>query len=110
MNLSIYTEDSVCDDAVKIWIVSEDAHGNRSIAKPMQLEFVPHKRGMITDPSLIFVGPVARQFFPAFHDAIIRSGYLKPKKDESIEAIQNHLADMRKIVFEHVLKDKGDGK
>lgn len=100
MKLSIHSESRPWDLETAIWIVGEDAAGNRFIAKPMELCFIPQEAGASAQPTMVFRGSMAREFFPAFHQAMIESGYLKPKKDESIEAIKYHLEDMRRLVFE----------
>lgn len=60
-----------------------------------------------TEPTMRFDGTIAMQFFPALQEAMIRSGFLKPKKDESIEAVKFHLEDMRRLVFKETKSEDG---
>lgn len=99
MKLSIHNEDRPWEDSACFWIVAEYPDGTRKIAKPMQFEFVEYQKGLSLEPSFNFSGWVAREFFPALQEAMIRSGVLKPTKNEQIESIKYHLEDMRKLVF-----------
>lgn len=101
MKLSIHCEDRPWTLTKAFWIVTTNERGERFICKPMTLEFVKHENnGQPITPSMEFEGQIAQEFFPAFHAAMIQSGYLKPVKDESIECLKYHLEDMRKLVFE----------
>lgn len=99
MKLHIYHEDRPWEQSANFWIVAEMPDGSRQIAEPMSLVFKPIDEGLQNKPTLKFSGQIALEFFPALQDAMIRSGYLRPKKDEAIESIKYHLEDMRKLVF-----------
>lgn len=101
MNLHIYHEDRPWEMTACFWMVVEMPDGSRKVAKPVTFEFVDHPSySSPSEPTMKFNGKMAGEFFPALNEAMIRSGYLKPKKDESIESIKYHLEDMRKLVFE----------
>lgn len=99
MKLSIYCEQRPWALETCLWFVVEEPNGRRSVVKPMKIEIDQINEGQALQPTIVFSGFQAREFFPAMHQAMIDSGYLKPTKDESIEAVRNHLEDMRRLVF-----------
>ncbi len=96
--MKIYFEQKQWANETNVWITAEDKNGNLHTVKPMEMIFESHEPSKQTGPSLRFSGHFSREFFPAFQEAIIEAGYSVKKPD--VEALKNHLEDMRKLVFE----------
>lgn len=100
MKLKFYFEQRVYADSVAVYLIGEDAHGKRSIASPMALEFKPLSESEISQPTLEFTGYLSREFFPALVDGLARSGFTYESSDKGeLKATKAHLNDMQKLVF-----------
>lgn len=100
MKLKFYFEQRAYADSTAIYLIAEDASGNRSIASPMKLEFKPLAEGLVSEPSLEFSGHMSREFFPALVDGLARSGYTYESSDKGeLKATKAHLEDMRTLAL-----------
>ena len=88
-------------------LYTEDAYGDRYIAGPLTLtkqsrnEMIPYSNILHFDKKVI------QELMNNLWDIGIRPSQMKVP-EETLSATQDHLKDMRTIVFEHFLKDKKD--
>lgn len=84
----------------EIAFIEEKCNGKRFIAKPVNLEFKELETGDL--PTLRLSNVVAEQFLKGLAEALDKQG-IKTENDFKIqgllEAKENHLEDMRKLVF-----------
>lgn len=97
MKLKFYFEQRVYADSVAVYLIGEDAHGKRFVAKSVKLEFEPIDN-VVREPTFEFSGPISREFFPALVEGLARSGYQHESSDAGeLKATKKHLEDMRMI-------------
>lgn len=100
MNLKIYFDRDLASDSVRMYLIGEDAHGKKSIAKQMELVFIELNRDLINPPTLEIRGHEADQFLPALANALAQAGYRHESTDAGeLKATKYHLEDMRKLVL-----------
>ena len=87
-------------DLLGILVSEKDANGNRThIAKPVDFEFVPHEpHKLITRGTIQLEIEQGKALMTALWDAGVRPHGIGDKSSE-IRRIENHLEDMRKLVF-----------
>lgn len=107
MKLKFYFNNPPWADAIQIYLVGEDAHGKRFLARPMVLAFDPVPNGQFANPSLEINGFMSREFLPALANALAESGYRAESTDAGeLKATKYHLEDMRLIARREI----GEGK
>jgi len=91
-------------DGVNVWFIFKNGE-EETVVQPINLTLVTRRTpGMETpEPTLRFDGVSARQVLTGLAEGLVQAGYAPDSlkaKDKEVEAIREHLADMRKIVFE----------
>lgn len=101
MKLEVYFDDKEQFGETACYIIKTDYKGNRFVAKPMLLEFVPVVEETRVDPSLRFnYADRTLGFLEALADGLARAGYKAENNDVGeLKATKIHLEDMRKLVF-----------
>lgn len=97
MKLKFYFKSEVWADQVIVYLVGEDAHNKRFIAKPMDLVFEPLDNNSVnTSPTLAVSGFMAREFLPALANGLAEAGYRHESTDAGeLKATKYHLEDLR---------------
>lgn len=90
-------------DHTNVWLVKQMGH-ERVVVNPVDLAMTRELgvNEMPPEPTLAFHGNEAHQFLQELTNALVESGF---KPDElkalsgELDAVQNHLEDMRRLVF-----------
>ena len=86
-------------NGIDIYILDEK-NGKTYLAKPMMFEFQETKEGeFFPDPTLRLDMPDTNGFLKAFADALEEFGIFRKQDPDAMKYIQNHLNDMRNLVF-----------
>lgn len=102
MKLKFYFRQEAWADQISIYLVGEDANGQRFLAEPMELKFTPINRdgSLSSKPTLEIGGFMSREFLPALANGLAESGYRADSTDAGeLKATKDHLADMKRLVF-----------
>ena len=98
--MKIYIYQHPCEAGISVTFVTE--RGNRRFyAKPINLEFTEVEEGAAFEPTLKIPGEECRSFLASMAEALREKG-IKPEESKlegKVEALQNHLKDMRRLVF-----------
>jgi len=95
---------------LRLFIVDKDPVSERitAYAKPMTIEFEPVEFGKefeIRKPTLKLEHHRGRELLEALSKALVETGFRDKavSKDGEIKRMENHLEDMRKIVFDETV-------
>jgi hypothetical protein len=99
IKIYIRQEDHIGQTSLYIFDELED--GRRLVVKPMDMVFSECDEAKIIEPSLKFSRLRGSNFLSELSNALIESGYRDRIVDTKgeIKRIENHLEDMRKLVF-----------
>jgi hypothetical protein len=92
-------------NTVNIWIFDDDLErGKLRAAKPVKLEFEERQENSFVEPTFKFDRNTGHSFLSELSEALINAGYRDKaiSKTDEIKRIENHLEDMRQLIF----KDK----
>lgn len=114
--IKIYIRQSDISRETNIYIFDEHPDWRRSLAKPIELVFEPDEGGgKVVEPTLSIRDYPGNNFLQELSNALIEAGFRDKVMDNSgeIKRLENHLDDMRRIVFEprdeHVVVDGPHG-
>ena len=94
--------------SLDIWFVKKNQDGSEDVVLPINLTLL-HRllpREMRPEPTLRLAQSEAVQFLQGLANALATSGFIPDAakaNNKQLEALSNHLEDMRKLVFEALL-------
>lgn len=99
--IKIFIRQEVAFNRTELYIFDEKENGERHLAQPFDLTFQPWDDYSVPKPSLVLNGKRGSQFLTELAKALIESGYRDKAVDVrgEIKRMEDHLADMRKLVF-----------
>ena len=99
--IKIFIRNEPAYGTTDLFIFDERENGKRFISNPMELHFKPYEEGTIAEPTLRFPSFMGNGFLSELSNALIEAGYrdkiIDPKSE--IKRLENHLEDMRQLVF-----------
>ena len=97
--MRIKIEKSWCRDGYNIWLI-DHSNGQTLIAKEIKIEFKPIEEGQMLPSETLFIPRnQASDFFRAFKDGLLESGYFEEKELKPIIAAKDeHIDDLRKVI------------
>lgn len=107
--IKIYIENSFDYAGAKIFITQE-RDGKRFLAKPVNIIFEEMVEAGNVKPSIELPYNVADEFLQALMQALNNKGIKPPEQSflaGKLEATDLHLEDMRNVVYNTIIKDKG---
>jgi hypothetical protein len=96
-------------NSINVWICDDDYEkGKLTVAKPVKLEFVKRPENAAVEPTLKFDRNTGHSFLSELAEALINAGYRDKaiSKTDEIKRIENHLEDMRQLVFKDEVNKK----
>jgi|SRR5579859_1101849 len=97
-----------CQDGVMLLMEEPGFHGERRVVPPLgPLELVERKPGDLMQPTLELDGRAAQSLMDALWNEGLRPTEAK-YPSEHVNALRDHLADMRKLVFERNTPSQGN--
>lgn len=100
--VKIYIQQSNISRETSIYIFDGHPDGKRELAKPIDLVFEPVNEAEVMEPTLSIRGYPGNNFLQELSNALIEAGFRDKQVNNSgeIKRLENHLDDMRRIVFE----------
>ena len=103
--INVYMQYNPAHHGIDIWFEKDGGDGKVLIAKPLNIEFEEVNPYGYIEPTMMFDKHNGYEFLKSFATGIVECGIeidaIKYKKDE-MSAVKEHLADMRKLVFEGI--------
>ncbi len=105
MALKVYTAQDILLGGIGVYLIDERQDG-RYPAEPVELKF-PQKQDLTKlekiKPTFLFPWEEGKGFLQSLAEALFEAGYLPTQRKEwqgERKALEYHLEDMRKLVFE----------